>query len=128
MSYQENQFLKTFKCNTAVSKYALVKINASNEVVECSLNTDIPMGIAQRGGAAGDFIEVCLEGPSFALAGGTITLGTHSLLMPTGNGKLIAVDINQANTNYSVAQFIHNETAADGDEILVMYRGASIQG
>lgn len=127
MSYQDSQFLKTFKCDAAVSKYALVKINSDNEVLECAANTDIPIGIAQRGGAAGDFIEVCLSGPSFAIAGGAITLGTHQLLMPAANGKLVAY-AGGGGTEYSVAEFIHNETAADNDEILVIYRGASIQG
>lgn len=127
MSYQESQFLKSFACGGTVGKFTLVKVNASNQVVECSANTDIPLGIAQRGGASGDLIEVCLSGPSFAIAGGAITLGTNQLLMPSTSGKLVAY-ANGAGTEHSVAEFIHNATASDGDEILVLYRGASIQG
>ncbi len=127
MSYQESQFLKSFACGGTVGKFTLVKVNASNQVVECSANTDIPLGIAQRGGASGDLIEVCLSGPSFAIAGGAITLGTNQLLMPSTSGKLVAY-AGGAGTEHSVAEFIHNATASDGDEILVLYRGASIQG
>lgn len=127
MSYQDNQFLKTFACGGTVGKFTLVKINASNQVVQCSADTDIPMGIAQRGGASGDLIEVCLSGPSFAIAGGAITLGTHQLLMPSTDGKLVAY-ANGGGTEHSCAEFIHNATASDGDEILVIYRGTSTQG
>lgn len=125
MSYQDSQFIKTFACASTVSKFALVKINSSNQVEHCTADTDVPVGIAQRGGASGDLIEVCLQGPSFALAGGTITLGTDLLLMPSTAGKLIALDTSGAGTQNSVAQFIHNETASANDEILVFYRGVS---
>lgn len=124
MSYQELQFLKSFEAAGTISKYALVKIDANNKVVVCTDPTEIPMGIAQRSSVSGDLVEVCLAGPSFAIAGSAITIGTHSLLMASTAGKLVAF-ADGAGTENSVAQFIHNETAADGDEVLVYFRGAS---
>lgn len=126
MSYQESQFLKSFEAAGTVGKFALVKIDANNKVVVCTDPTDVPMGIAQRSVVSGDLVEVCLAGPSFAIAGGALTLGTHGLLMASTSGKLVALDTSAGGVQYSVAQFIHNETAADGDEILVYFRGASL--
>ena len=45
--------------------------------------------------------------------------------MASTAGKLVALDTSGVGVQNSVAQFIHNETAADGDEILVYFRGAS---
>jgi hypothetical protein len=126
MSYQESQFLKSFEAAGTIGKFALVKIDANNKVVVCTAATDVPMGIAQRSVVSGDLVEVCLAGPSFAIAGGALTLGTHGLLMASTSGKLVALDTSGGGVQYSVAQFIHNETAADGDEILVYFRGASL--
>lgn len=126
MSYQESQFLKSFEAAGTIGKFALVKIDANNKVVVCTAATDVPMGIAQRSVVSGDLVEVCLAGPSFAIAGGALTLGTHGLLMASTSGKLVALDTSAGGVQYSVAQFIHNETAADGDEILVYFRGASL--
>ena len=121
MSYQELQFLKSFEAAGTIAKYALVKINANNKVVACTDPTDVPAGIAQRSVVSGDLVEVCLAGPSFAIAGGALTVGTSTLLMASTSGKLVALDTSGGGVQYSVAQFIHNE-----DEILVYFRGASL--
>jgi hypothetical protein len=67
-------------------------------------------------------------GRTKAIAGDTLTAGTHSLLMvETGTARLIPW-ANLGGTEYSVARVIYNQNAtsyADGDEIEIIFTGAS---
>ena len=87
-------------------------------------------GIAQRSASTGDAVEVVIFGRTKALAGDTLTAGTHSLLMvETATARLIPwATGGGAPIQRSVARVIFNQNVtsyADGDEIEVIFTGAS---
>ena len=85
-------------------------------------------GIAQRSASIGDVVEVVIFGRTKALAGATLTAGSHSLLMvEAGTARLIPW-AGGVSTEYSVARVIFNQNVtgyADGDEFEVIFTGAS---
>jgi len=129
MSRLSNSDIQTFIAAEAITALQAVVINSAGKVVLADGTTGEQVdGIAQRTAAIGDAVEVVIFGRTKALAGDTLTAGTHSLLMvETGTARLIPWT-NGAGTEYSVARVIFNQNVtsyADGDEIEVIFTGAS---
>ena len=129
MSRLGNSDIQTFIAAEAITGLQAVVINAAGKVALADGTTgEQADGIAQRSVDAGDAVEVVIFGRTKALAGDTLTAGTHSLLMvETATARLIPW-ANGAGTEYSVARVLFNQNAtsyADGDEIEVIFTGAS---
>jgi hypothetical protein len=129
MSRLGNSDILTFEAAEAIVALQAVKIDANGKVALADGTTgELADGIAQRSASTGDVVEVVVFGRTKALAGDTLTAGTHSLLMvETATARLIPW-ANGAGTEYSVARVLFNQNAtsyADGDEIEVIFTGAS---
>lgn len=129
MSRLSNSDIQTFIAAEAITALQAVVINSAGKVALADGTTgEQADGIAQRTADAGDAVEVVIFGRTKALAGATLTAGTHSLLMvETATAHLIPW-ANGAGTEYSVARVIFNQNVtsyADGDEIEVIFTGAS---
>ncbi|MGA1670633.1 MAG: hypothetical protein ACO39X_06235 [Candidatus Nanopelagicaceae bacterium] len=129
MSRLSNSDIQTFIAAEAITALQAVVINSAGKVALADGTTgEQADGIAQRTADAGDAVEVVIFGRTKALAGATLTAGTHSLLMvETATARLIPW-ANGAGTEYSVARVIFNQNVtsyADGDEIEVIFTGAS---
>ena len=124
MAYQGETNVISFQASATITEFQLVKRDSNGYVLPCDADDDVPVGIAQRGAASGDQVEVCVGGISFARAGGTLTLGTHQALMATTSGQLIAYDGSGGGTQIACAEFIGSSSAVADDQILVIYRGA----
>jgi hypothetical protein len=129
MSRLSNSDIQTFIAAEAITALQAVVINSAGKVALADGTTgEQADGIAQRTAAIGDAVEVVIFGRTKALAGATLTAGTHSLLMvETATARLIPW-ANGAGTEYSVARVIFNQNVtsyADGDEIEVIFTGAS---
>lgn len=129
MSRLSNSDIQTFIAAEAITALQAVVINSAGKVALADGTTgEQADGIAQRTADAGDAVEVVIFGRTKALAGATLTAGTHSLLMvETATARLIPW-ANGAGTEYSVARVIFNQNVtsyAAGDEIEVIFTGAS---
>lgn len=124
MAYQGETNVISFQASDTITEFQLVKRDSNGYVLPCDADTDVPVGIAQRGAVSGDQVEVCVGGISFARAGGTLTLGTHQALMATTSGQVIAYDGSGGSTQIACAEFIGSSSAVANDQILVIYRGA----
>jgi len=129
MSRLGNSDIQTFIAAEAITGLQAVVINAAGKVALADGTTgEQADGIAQRSVDAGDAVEVVIFGRTKAIAGDTLTAGTHSLLMvETGTARLIPW-ADGAGTEYSVARVLFNQNAtsyADGDEIEIIFTGAS---
>jgi hypothetical protein len=129
MSRLSNSDIQTFIAAEAITALQAVVINSAGKVALADGTTgEQADGIAQRTADAGDAVEVVIFGRTKALAGATLTAGTHSLLMvETATARLIPW-ANGASTEYSVARVIFNQNVtsyAAGDEIEVIFTGAS---
>ena len=86
--------------------------------------SDLIVGIAQRGCAAGDAVEVLVHGTSRAIAGGTLALTDTPRLAVTTAGAVVAGD---TSGDYPVARFLPNVNqigaSANGEQILVFFHG-----
>lgn len=113
----------TFQAGGAIAEGQPVKFAADGEVVAATGNTDDAVGIAQQAvTAAGQDVPVAVPGCICdALAGGNLTAGTHSRLMPDTNGLIAATT-----TNKQCAIWLPNinqTSAASGDTIRVAVTG-----
>tara|TARA_Y100001973_G_scaffold37947_1_gene57130 strand:- start:1566 stop:1955 length:390 start_codon:yes stop_codon:yes gene_type:complete len=123
-----NNTIQTFIAGGAITEFALVSLDAAGKVQITQIGTDKAcVGIAQRAAATGDAVEVVTQGLSRAIAGGNITAATDPRLKSvTGTtGKVETV----ATGDFAVCRMIPNTnqfTAADGDQILVMFVGPSV--
>ena len=129
MSRLGNSDIQTFIAAEAITGLQAVVINAAGKVALADGTTgEQADGIAQRSVDAGDAVEVVIFGRTKALAGDTLTAGTHSLLMvETATARLIPW-ANGGGTEYAVARVIFNQNVtayADGDEIEIIFTGAS---
>ena len=129
MSRLGNSDIITLIAAEAITALQAVVINSDGKAALADGTTgEQADGIAQRTADAGDAVEVVIFGRTKALAGATLTAGTHSLLMvETATARLIPW-ANGAGTEYSVARVIFNQNVtsyADGDEIEVIFTGAS---
>ena len=104
-----------------------VKFDANGKVTPCSVAGEIACGIAQRPAAAGEVVEVCIHGLTKAIAGANLT--EQGLLMVTAAGKVIDFAASGAGDNeYSVGSWqpnINHTSTADGEEIFMLFTGAS---
>ena len=120
-----NQTIQTFVAGGAITEFALVSLDATGKVQITQVGTDKAcVGIAQRAVAAGEAVDVVTAGLSKAIAGGNITASTDPRLKAvTGTtGKVETV----ASGDFAVCRMIPNInqfTAADNDQILVMFVG-----
>ena len=120
-----NQTIQTFVAGGAITEFALVSLDTAGKVQITQVGTDKAcVGIAQRAAAAGEAVEVVTAGLSRAIAGGDITASADPRLKSvTGTtGKVETV----ASGDFAVCRMIPNinqTTAADNDQILVMFVG-----
>tara|TARA_R100001463_G_scaffold53601_1_gene104631 strand:+ start:72 stop:458 length:387 start_codon:yes stop_codon:yes gene_type:complete len=120
-----NQTIQTFVAGGAITEFALVSLDTAGKVQITQVGTDKTcVGIAQRAAAAGEAVDVVTAGLSRAIAGGNITASTDPRLKAvTGTtGKVETV----ASGDFAVCRMIPNinqTTAADNDQILVMFVG-----
>ena len=123
-----NQTIQSFVAGGAITEFALVSLDAAGKVQITTVGTDKAcVGIAQRAASAGETVDVVISGLSRAIAGGAITAATEPRLKSvTGaTGKVEVV----ASGDFAVCRMIPNInqfTAADGDQILVMFVGPTI--
>jgi len=111
----------------ALSKFTLVKIDGSNEVTTAGA-TDIPWGVVQVDAVSGDAVNICVRGLTSIVSAGVITLGTDHNVMAAAAGQIQAYDGTAAGTQYALAHYKHNATAAANDEVLIDYLGVTPQG
>ena len=129
MSRLGNSDIITLEAAEAITALQAVIMDANGKAALADGTTgEQADGIAQRSASTGDVVEVVIFGRTKAIAGDTLTAGTHSLLMvETGTARLIPW-ADGAGTEYSVARVIYNQNAtsyADGDEIEIIFTGAS---
>ena len=122
-----NNTIQTFIAGGAITEFALVSLDGAGKVQITTVGTDKAcVGIAQRAVASGDAVEVVTAGLSKVIAGGAITAATDPRLAVTGTtGKVETV----ATGDFAVCRMISNTnqfTAADGDQILVMFVGPTV--
>ena len=124
-----NSDIITFIAAEAITALQSVVINSDGKVsLANGANGQRVDGIAQRDAAVGDAVEVVVFGRTKALAGTTLTAGSHSLLMVEQTTARLIPWTNEGGTEYSVARVIFNQNVtdyADGDEIEVIFTGAS---
>jgi len=131
MSRLSNSDIRTFIAAEAITALQAVVIDSNGKVALADTTTgEYVDGIAQRSVDAGDAVEVVVEGATKAIAGDTLTAGTHRLLMvETATARLIPwATGGGAPIQRSVARVIFNQNVtsyADGDEIEVIFTGAS---
>ena len=129
MSRLGNSDIITLIAAEAITALQAVVINSDGKAALADGTTgEQADGIAQRSASTGDAVEVVIFGRTKALAGDTLTAGTHSLLMvETATARLIPW-ANGGGTEYAVARVIFNQNVtayADGDEIEIIFTGAS---
>lgn len=120
MAYQDQAQYLTFIAGEALSAFQLVKFNNAGKIVKCTVNTDVPAGVVQRGCASGDAVEVCVSGFTKVLCAGVITSGTDFFVTGAAAGAVVK---HSAGGVY-VGRFIPNASytvSASGDEILIHF-------
>ena len=129
MSRLSNSDTVTFIAGEAITALQAVAIHSNGKVILANgANGQRVDGIAQRDAANGDAVEVVVFGRTKALAGTTLTAGTHSLLMVEQTTARLIPWTNEGGTEYSVARVLFNQNVTgydDGDEIEVIFTGAS---
>jgi len=131
MSRLSNYDIRTYIAAEAITALQAVVIDSNGKVALADTTTgEYVDGIAQRSVDAGDAVEVVVDGATKAIAGATLTAGTHRLLMvETATARLIPwATGGGAPIQRSVARVMFNQNVtsyADGDEIEVIFTGAS---
>ena len=125
-----NSDIITLEAAEAITALQAVVINADGKAsLANGASGQRVDGIAQRDASIGDVVEVVIFGRTKALAGTTLTAGSHSLVMVELTTARLIPWSNAGGTEYSVARVIYNQNAtqyADGDEIEVIFTGASL--
>lgn len=111
----------------AITAYSVVALDANGKAALPSGGDDDGiLGVAQRGAAAGEVVEIIVAGITRVKAGAGITFATTPLLMAADDGELVAV----TSSNYPVARALPNinqkSTAGAGEEFFVYFFGPSI--
>ena len=126
---QTQNIVKSFVCASTVSEFDLVKFDADGKIAQCGAadsTSALIVGIAQRGGAAGDSVDVLVFGVSRAKLG-TIAAFENAadcLLTAAASGKLDSA----TSGDYVVARVLPNinsTAAADNDQAEVLFVGPS---
>lgn len=119
-------FTRPFTPGGAITKYRLVKISATDTVVQCTAVTDKPVGVAMEDISAQDVtdgrqVAVSLFGVSRAIAGAAITAG--ATVGPDASGRVIAATA----TNFAIGMAVQSaSTAGDHVDIMVVPIGVVI--
>lgn len=90
MAFNDQSIYKSFIASASITAFQLVKQDSAGKVTPCTADTDVPVGVAQQAVSSGEVVNVCVLGLSRAVAGGTITAGTHFYVMPGLAGKVYA--------------------------------------
>lgn len=116
--------VKSFIAAGAITEFAVVALTSAGKVaVATDATSDLVVGIAQRGCADGDAVEVLVHGTSRAIAGGTIALTDTPRLAVTAAGAVVAGD---TSGDYPIARFLPNVNqigASANEQILVFFHG-----
>jgi hypothetical protein len=125
MSFQNSQIL-SFVSAEAIDGGLFVKLNNVGKIVKCTLATDTPIGVTQRGCESGDAVEVCIAGLTKIIAGDAITCATDHFVMPGLAGKAYKF-ANGAGAEVPAGRFIPNQNlllTANGSEFLINFSPA----
>ena len=118
----------SFIADGAVTEYAVVSLTAAGKVSVTTAATDNKVvGIAQRGCASGESVEVVVHGITRAIIGDTDVVPAKPILSATTAGKLQACESGDT-TFFPIARLIPNinqVSFADGDQCFVYFHGPS---
>lgn len=123
MAYQNTQII-SFVAGEALDGFNFVKVNNVGKVVKCTLATDTPIGVSQRGCESGDAVEVVISGLTKVIAGNAITCATDHFVMPGLAGKAYKW-ADGAGVEIPAGRFIPNQNllaSADGVEVLINFQ------
>ena len=117
----------SFIAASTISEFNVVRFDADGKIATANSGSDKRIvGIAQRGGVAGDAIDVKISGITRAIAGAGITYNTNPLLMAGASGDLVTCTA----TNFPIARAIPNinQTSASGanEQIKVLFTGPAV--
>lgn len=115
---------------STISEFDLVKFDADGKIAQCGAadsTSALILGIAQRGGSAGDSIDVLVHGVSRAKLGliAAFENSADCLLTAAASGKLDSA----TSGDYVVARVLPNinsTASADNDQAQVLFTGPSI--
>ena len=103
----DTQIIQSFICDTAVTEFSLVSVDANGKIAITSAGDDVAcVGVAQRAAGAGEAVDVVVHGLTRVIAGGTIAPATEPRLSATTGGKVIA-------------------TASANDQLTIVFTGAN---
>ena len=121
----DNNIIITRQSAAAITALQLVKFTSAGKVTPCTVEGEKPAGVAQRAAAGADeAVEVLVFGLTKAVAGADLTEG--ELVMVNADGRLI--DYSSAAGKYSVGSWLPNvnhTTTANGEEVFILFTGAS---
>lgn len=121
----DNNIIITRQSAAAITALQLVKFTSAGKVTPCTVVGEKPAGVAQRAAAGADeAVEVLVFGLTKAVAGADLTEG--ELVMVNADGRLI--DYSSVAGQYSVGSWLPNvnhTTTANGEEIFILFTGAS---
>lgn len=114
MAFNDQSIYKSFIASASITAFQLVKQDGDGKVTPCTADTDVPVGVAQQAVSSGEVVNVCVLGLSRAVAGGTITAGTHFYVMPGLAGKVYAYASGGAGVQTIAGRFLANAVNAAG--------------
>ena len=110
------QITRSAGADLSAAQYTYVKINASDNVVQCAAATDVPLGILQNSPASGSEATIMVTGVSKVVADGVIALG--ALVGTSADGQADSKTVVTDNTEYVVGQAL--QAAAGAGEIIAV--------
>lgn len=114
MAFNDQSIYKSFIASASITAFQLVKQDGNGKVIPCTADTDVPVGVAQQSVSSGEVVNVCVLGLSRAVAGGTITAGTHFYVMPGLAGKVYAYASAGEGVQTIAGRFLANAVNAAG--------------
>lgn len=114
MAFNDQSIYKSFIASASITAFQLVKQDGNGKVTPCTADTDVPVGVAQQSVSSGEVVNVCVLGLSRAVAGGTITAGTHFYVMPGLAGKVYAYASAGDGVQTIAGRFLANAVNAAG--------------
>lgn len=114
MAFNDQSIYKSFIASASITAFQLVKQDNAGKVTPCTADTDVPVGVAQQAVSSGEVVNVCVLGLSRAVAGGTITAGTHFYVMPGLAGKVYAYASAGDGVQTIAGRFLANAVNAAG--------------
>src|SRR5262245_22974964 len=92
------------------AQHTFVRLNANNQVIQCSATTDQPIGILQNNPANGQAAAVRVDGVSKLVSGAALTAGW--IVGPNASGQGTRVVPGTDTTRYMAAMVIEGTGAA----------------